>query len=157
MSTPDASAGSTKNPRKSGRRAAVSEPKSERPITYVVRLSRAERDELSAHADAHGMKMADYVRARVFGYRLPVRQLAVDEATYRVLSRLELELRNLGSNVNQLAHQLHLGFEVNSQDVTRLISETKPLLQELRHVLVLRAQEPEDSEALEAEWEDGDK
>ena len=104
-----------------------------------------------------GLKLADYVRSRNFGYRLPKRQLAVDEQTYRTLSELSIAVRNIGGNLNQISQSLHLGFPADVNEIQQLVSKLKPLLHDLRKSIVEKAPDPETPDTTESEWEDGDR
>ena len=155
--TPNQPETSGPSSRKGTRTPATPEPEDSRLKIYTLRLTKSERDELAAQAKSTGKKMSDYVRSRIFGYRLPKRQNVIDEETYRLLSNLHKEIRNLGVNINRLAHNMHLGFDVQAEEVQPNIQELKPLLETLRRTLVLKAQDSDDSDPLEAEWEDGDR
>lgn len=131
----------------------------------MFRLSKREREKLAEQAESLGMKMADYVRSRIFGYRLPKRQLVIDEKAYQVLSQLAVDVRKAGGNINQLAHGMHLGLGVKVDEVQAEISDLKRLLHDLRSALVKKAPDPDDQgttdpddqDTSESDWEDGDR
>jgi hypothetical protein len=82
----------------------------------------------------------------LFDYRIPSRRGTIDAKSYAELSRLILDFRNFGSNVNQLAHNLNLGLPVAVQQALQSIVEAREALDRLRLQLV---QVAEDFEAPE--------
>lgn len=76
----------------------------------TFRMSIAERGRLEAEAAQAGMSPSDYVRARLFSTRRsmpsPAPQ-AVDPALISLLNKVNLELRRVGNNANQLALATH--------------------------------------------------
>lgn len=139
------------------RTPATPEPEDSRLKIYTLRLTQSERDGLASQAKSMGKKLSDYVRSRIFGYRLPKRQNVIDEDTYRLLYNLRQEIHKIGGNLNQIARDRNLGFRVDPEEVHSLIQDLKPLLDDLRRTLVVKAQDLDDSDALEAEWEDDDR
>lgn len=73
-----------------------------RPIG--VRLTDAERVRLEELAAAYGMTVADFMRHRSLGYRLPPTQ-----AAEQVRARLATALMRIGVNLNQLARRANVG------------------------------------------------
>lgn len=151
---PDTSAAPS---RMGARTPATPEPEDSRLKIYTLRLTQSERDGLASQAKSMGKKLSDYVRSRIFGYRLPKRQNVIDEDTYRLLYNLRQEIHKIGGNLNQIARDRNLGFRVDPEEVHSLIQDLKPLLDDLRRTLVVKAQDLDDSDALEAEWEDDDR
>jgi len=123
----------TKPKRKPASRGTGSEPRT-RP--FPIRLSEEEHLQIAEQAERFHLEMATYIRARIFDYPLPSRRGAIDDEKYAELSRLVMDLRNAGSNINQLAHSCNLGFPVTVQAALDGITLVREALDRVRLHLV---------------------
>ena len=78
------------------------------PPPFSVRLSPEERAELDSRADRAGLSVGGYFRAAVFD-KPPPRQSRRPSVVEQELARLMAAIGRIGSNINQLTHQAHLG------------------------------------------------
>lgn len=69
-----------------------------------VRLTPAERAELERAAGAHGLTVADFMRRRALGYRLPALDLE-----RQAMASLAAALMPIGVNLNQLTRAANAG------------------------------------------------
>lgn len=77
-----------------GRRKQYDE--SERRTEQItMKVTPTERTMLDARAEAAGLRLSDYARAALFGYRVNVRDPLSEKALF--------ELSAIGNNINQLA------------------------------------------------------
>jgi len=131
---------------KSGRTPSRSPRGHPRKHTFVLRMSDDERGEIQDQADRLNISSADYIRARIFGYRLPSPRGVIDDEAYQVLSRLSVTLRNIGGLLNQLAHAHHLGFQISANATQSAMQELRSCVDDLRSHLVNMAPNFEQSE-----------
>ena len=75
-----------------------------REAQQKVRLTFAEQADLERFAAHHGVTVAEYMRRRALGYRLPA-----DAEGRRQTAVLATSLMRLGVNLNQIAHRLNAG------------------------------------------------
>lgn len=120
--------------RKPASRGTRSEGRRTHP--FVIRMTDKEHAEMARQAGRVHLEKAAYVRARIFAYKVPSQRNAIDEENYRALSHLVLDFRNLGGNVNQIAHRLNLGEEVEVTETVKLLASTREALDRVRLHLV---------------------
>ena len=75
-----------------------------RTVTLKVRLTEAEEATLKARASEAGANVSDFVRGRALGQ--PNRRTAATPERRQLIEALA-QLGKLGSNLNQIAHQLN--------------------------------------------------
>ena len=80
------------------------DPAERRDDLLPVRLTTAERAELERSARAHGLTVADFMRRRALGYRLPPL-----DAKHRAMASLAAALMPIGVNLNQIARATNAG------------------------------------------------
>ena len=80
------------------------DPAERRDELLPVRLTAGERAELERTAGAHGLTVAEFMRRRSLGYRLPPL-----DAEYQAMASLAAALMPLGVNLNQLARAANAG------------------------------------------------
>lgn len=141
---------------KSGRTPSRSSRGGPRKHTFVLRMSDDERGEIQDQADRLNLSSAEYIRARIFGYRLPSPRGVVDDKAYQVLSRLSVTLRNAGGNVNQLAHAHHLGFQIDANETQSAMQKLRICVDDLRLHLAKMAPDFEQSEVVNNERTEAD-
>ena len=74
-----------------------------RLVQVNIRLTTEENNKVSGYATSSGLSPANWIRYKVFtGKNPPVRMSPLDASTYR-------ELKRIGVNLNQAAHQLNQG------------------------------------------------
>lgn len=76
----------------------MSDQKAKRAHRWQVPLTRSERDEIKARAEALGLPVAAYMRSVVLGVEPPARRAGVDAEAEAVAA-----LNCVGSNLNQIA------------------------------------------------------
>ena len=108
---------------------------------FPIRLSDDERVQITQQAARFHLEKAAYIRARIFDYPLPSRKGGIDDEKYAELSRLVIDLRNAGGNINQLAHSCHLGFPVAVQKALEGIAQCREALDRVRLHLVQIAED----------------
>jgi len=79
-------------------------PEERRDGQLGVRLTVAERARLEHTAAAHGLTMAEFMRRRALGYRLPA-----NAAAQQHTARAATALIRLGVNLNQIARHMNTG------------------------------------------------
>lgn len=89
-----------------------------RPPPLSIRLPDDERATLKARAKEAGLSISGYLRAAEFGTPRRSRRPSVSE---QALARINTAIGKVGGNVNQLAHQAHLG----SWPDSRLIEQAR--------------------------------
>jgi hypothetical protein len=100
-----------------------------RPNPLTIRLPDDERAELKARAKGEGLSVSGYFRLVAFNTPRRSRRPAADQ---ELLAQILVALgrSHLGSNINQLAHQAHLGSWPDSRliaqgcDDIRIIQDT---------------------------------
>lgn len=121
-------------------------------------MSSKELAQLRAQSERLHLPVAEYVRRRIFGYRLPAPRGVVDDRTYALLSKLVIPLRNASGNLNQLAHQANLGFGVNVTEVRAAIQEQMEAIDQLRQILIRAQADFEESLGeTQTDWEEADQ
>ena len=80
------------------------DPTERRDDLLPVRLTPAERETLQRLAAAHGVTVADFMRRRALGYRLP--PLDVE---HQAMASLAAALMPIGVNLNQLTRAANAG------------------------------------------------
>jgi hypothetical protein len=80
------------------------DPAERRDDLLPVRLTTAERAELERSARAHGLTVADFMRRRALGYRLPPL-----DAEHQAMASLAAALMPIGVNLNQIARATNAG------------------------------------------------
>lgn len=153
LAQPGAQVGDTP---KGGRTPSRSSRGGPRKHTFVLRMSDKERGDVQDQADRLNLSSAEYIRARIFGYRLPSPRGAIDDKAYQVLSRLSVTLRNIGGLVNQLAHAHHLGFQINANQTQSAMQELRICVDDLRLHLAKMAPDFEESEVANDERTEAD-
>lgn len=133
-------------------RASRSAKRGPRTHPFVLRMSDDERDEIQQQADRLHFSSAAYIRARIFRYRLPSPRGIIDDEVYRILSKLSIDVRNAGANVNQLAHAHHLGFTVGSEEVRLALQQLRHEVDKVRLHLVQIAQDFEMPDTPQDSW-----
>jgi len=108
---------------------------------FPVRLSEDEYQQIATQAARYRMQMVAYIRARIFAYPLPSMRGAIDSLQYAELTRLLLDLRNAGSNINQIAHAYHLGSPEPVQKALKGIVQMREALDRVRLHLVQIAED----------------
>lgn len=87
--------------------------KSER---IIFRITTEERNQLDTYLEERGYRKSAFIREAVFDYmstdKPEVRRALLDE-----LKKMNLELRNAGNNLNQLAYRLNSGHPVSTPQV----------------------------------------
>ena len=127
-----------KAPRKPASRGTKS---GRRTIAFPIRLSESEMEQISDQAARFHLEKAAYIRERIFDYPLPSRRGAINDDAYAELSRLSLDFRNLGANVNQLAHATNMGFPAPVQQALQSIALARQALDLVRLHLVKIAED----------------
>lgn len=127
-----------KAPRKPASRGTKKGP---RTIAFPIRLSESEMEQIADQAARFHLEKAAYIRERIFDYPLPSRRGAINDEAYAELSRLSLDFRNLGANVNQLAHATNMGFPVPVQQALQSIALARQALDLVRLHLVKVAED----------------
>lgn len=141
---------------KSGRTPSRASRGGPRKHTFVLRMSDDERGEIQDQADRLNLSSAEYIRARIFGYRLPSPRGVVDDKAYQVLSRLSVTLRNVGGLVNQLAHAHHLGFQIDANETQSAMQKLRICVNDLRLHLAKMAPDFEQPEVATDERTEAD-
>ena len=77
-----------------------------RPPPLSIRLPDDERAELKARAEREGLSVSGYFRTVAFNTPRRSRRPSAND---QLLAKLMAAMGKIGSNVNQLAHQAHLG------------------------------------------------
>lgn len=104
-----------------------SPPQSKRDRQLNIALHHSEVEALRARADAHGMRLVDYARARL----LTMRMASVGVVLPSKLERLNLEqLKRIGNNLNQIARQLNGLGQVVPSELTDTLNAVRLLLNE---------------------------
>jgi hypothetical protein len=88
--------------------------KRERQAVLGFRATPAEREEIEGRAARAGLSLSGYLRALAFGKDTPQPRAARRvklPADMQALKELRYELRKIGGNLNQIAHQLNRGEE----------------------------------------------
>jgi len=144
QSSDDEAAHNTKKaPRKPASRGTRKGP---RTIAFPIRLSESEMEQITDQAARFHLEKAAYIRERIFDYPLPSRRGAINDDAYAELSRLSLDFRNLGANVNQLAHAINMGFPAPVQQALQSIALARQALDLVRLHLVKIAEDFETPE-----------
>ena len=79
-----------------------------RVVQVNIRLTKDEAEKVEEYSKASKMSPANWIRAKVFTGRFPTLKLShLDGSIYN-------ELKKIGVNVNQAAHQLNLGQKPDS-------------------------------------------
>jgi hypothetical protein len=98
--------------------------KRQRSKLAALPCTAAERGEIEARAERAGLSVAGYLRVLVFGQDTPqpraARRPALESAE---LTRLRYELRKIGGNLNQIAHRLNQGREVEPRLLAAVCAE----------------------------------
>jgi len=90
--------------------------KRERMKRITVRFLEAEYETIMARADAAGLSHASFMRACALGTEGP--RARRSPTVNRVLAAQAIaELNKAGSNLNQIAHALNIGFQPEQEDV----------------------------------------
>lgn len=108
---------------------------------FPIRLSEEEHQQIATQAGRYRMQMVAYIRARIFDYPLPSMRGAIDSVQYAELTRVILDLRNAGSNINQIAHAYHLGSPEPVQKALQGIVQVREALDRVRLHLVQIAED----------------
>ncbi len=99
-----------------------------RIVQVNIRLTKDESDKVEEYSKASGITPANWIREKVFTGRFPNPKLSpLDASIYQ-------ELRRIGVNLNQIAHQLNLGEK--SVIVMKLHFELDALLKKIIKLLV---------------------
>lgn len=101
------------------------DPEERRDAPYPIRFTPAERAALERSAAAHGITLAEFVRRRSLGYRLP--PLAPE---HQAIASLAAALIPIGNNLNQLARAANAG-RLLPHSVEQLAGEIRTLLEGL--------------------------
>ena len=101
------------------------------PPPFSVRLSPEERAELDSRADRAGLSVGGYFRAAVFD-KPPPRQSRRPTADQQLLAQILASFGKIGSNINQLTHQAHLG----SWPDSRLLKQACDDIRMIRDMLI---------------------
>ncbi|OQP49061.1 plasmid mobilization protein [Niastella populi] len=103
-----------------------------------IRMHEKEKDQLSVLAKEHGLSISDLVRVTVIRSQPVMPKAKPDRALFiRTLG----ELGKIGSNVNQIAHELHRerivgnGHHVPDRIIEGALTGVKTLSDELIHIL----------------------
>jgi hypothetical protein len=103
-----------------------------------IRLNSDEKNQLSAIAKEHGLTLSDFVRVTITRSRPVMPKAKPDRALFiRTLG----ELGKIGSNVNQIAHELHRqrlvgnGHHVPDRIIENALSGVKALSDHLLSIL----------------------
>ncbi|MDX1922434.1 MAG: MobC family plasmid mobilization relaxosome protein [Alphaproteobacteria bacterium] len=90
-----------------------------------IALHHSEVEMLKAHADAKGMRLVDYARARLLAMRAASATVVLPSK----LERLNLEqLKRIGNNLNQIARQLNGLGQVVPDELTETLNAVRHLL-----------------------------
>ena len=107
---------------------------------FVIRMSAGELQAIKQQAGRLHLLVAPYLRARIFDYKLPSPRGVIDDKAYLLLSRILVDLRNAGGNINQLAHSSNLGLMVETEEVALALKQFREVADEVRLHLVKIAQ-----------------
>jgi hypothetical protein len=102
-----------------------------RPSPFTVRLSPEQRAELESRADRAGLSIGGYFTSAVFDTP-PPRQSRRPSVVEQELAKLMGAIGRIGSNVNQLTHQAHLG----SWPDSRLLKQACDDIRMMRDTLI---------------------
>jgi len=94
-----------------------------RTATVTVQMTPSERAELDERIKAAGVKLSDYARAALLGYRLhtkdPIKERAVNE------------LWAIGNNLNQLARRANMTEQIDPQELTNALTLWRQVVERL--------------------------
>ena len=108
----------------------------------------AEFTEIEARAERAGLGVAGYLRALVFGKDTPQPRAARRPPVETTeLIRLRYELRKIGGNLNQIAHRLNQGKELDDRALTVVCEEHSAILTMIMQALGKETPEPTEPKA----------
>lgn len=112
----------------------------------TIRLTEEEKDDLQRRADEFQLVLAKFLRLKILSPNLPknTQVVHVDWEKYKQFGETNFQLRKIGININQLAHNanlciqmgepMHLQFE-KLIEISENIEDTKKILTEIRNQL----------------------
>ena len=101
-----------------GRRKQTDEGE-RRSVSLSLWLTPSERAELDERAAEAGIRLSDFARAALLGYRVT--------ANGETLRRALFELSAIGNNLNQLARRAHITDEVETEALDEALGTLKTL------------------------------
>jgi len=121
----------------------MKQPEQLRTSALRIRLTGDEHRDISAVAAAEGLGICSYARmvvVRAAGRKAskPPRRKPGEDA--KVLARFLGQLGKIGSNINQLAHDHHTGFDVDPAILREVLDELKNVREAL---LTFASERPE--------------
>jgi hypothetical protein len=95
-----------------------------RPPPLSIRLPDDERAELKARAKGEGLSVSGYFRIVAFNIPRRSRRPSVNEEE---LGKINTALGKIGGNLNQLAHQAHLGSWPDSSVIEQMRDDLRAM------------------------------
>jgi hypothetical protein len=80
----------------------------------TIRVSYDEKEDLSKQAEALKIKLSKYLRLKLITLAVPVQTqvVSVDWDKYNHLSEINYQLKQIGININQLAHNANRNWQI---------------------------------------------